>query len=101
MANTYHDQLAGSDLHDNKVYPVTGTPLPAWTQTDARYPRQTLTLTTTSPLAGGGDLSADRTLSIPAATGLANGYLTSTDWATFNNKGGEILLRHWAFRFDG
>jgi hypothetical protein len=37
MANTYHDQLTGSDLHDNKVYPATGTPLPSWTQTDARY----------------------------------------------------------------
>jgi hypothetical protein len=26
------------------------------------------------------------TVSIPAATGLVNGYLTSTDWTTFNNK---------------
>ena len=37
MANITHDQLAGGDLHDNKLYPATGTPLPAWTQTDARY----------------------------------------------------------------
>ena len=43
-------------------------------------------INTTSPLVGGGDLSADRTLSIPAATSSVNGYLTSTDWTTFNNK---------------
>jgi hypothetical protein len=43
-------------------------------------------IATTSPLVGGGDLSADRTLSIPAATTSVNGYLTSTDWTTFNNK---------------
>jgi len=46
----------------------------------------TRTIGTTSPLVGGGDLSADRTLSIPAATTSVNGYLTSTDWTTFNNK---------------
>jgi nitrogen fixation protein len=43
-------------------------------------------INTTSPLVGGGDLSADRTLSIPAATTSVNGYLTSTDWNTFNGK---------------
>jgi len=43
-------------------------------------------INTTSPLVGGGDLSADRTLSIPAATTSVNGYLTSTDWTTFNSK---------------
>lgn len=44
----------------------------------------TRTLTTTAPLAGGGDLSANRTLSIPVATSTANGYVSSTDWASFN-----------------
>jgi hypothetical protein len=44
------------------------------------------TISTTAPLAGGGDLSANRTLSIPAATTSADGYLTSTDWNTFNGK---------------
>ena len=44
------------------------------------------TINTTAPLTGGGDLSADRTLSMPAATTSASGYLTSTDWNTFNNK---------------
>ncbi len=79
-----------------------------------------LTLSTTSPLSGGGDLSSNRTLSIAdaaadgstkgaatftaadfnaasgvvsidysngqAASGSAKGFLTSTDWTTFNNK---------------
>ena len=43
-------------------------------------------INTTSPLAGGGDLSADRTLSITQATTSTDGYLSSTDWNTFNNK---------------
>ena len=47
---------------------------------------QTRLINTTSPLLGGGDLSADRTLSIQQATSLQDGYLSSTDWTTFNNK---------------
>ena len=41
---------------------------------------------TTAPLAGGGDLSANRTLSIPQANGSTDGFLDSADWTTFNNK---------------
>ena len=44
------------------------------------------TISTTSPLQGGGDLSANRTLSITQATTSTDGYLSSTDWNTFNNK---------------
>ena len=47
----------------------------------------TRTIATTAPLQGGGDLSADRTLSIPQASNTINGYLSSGDWITFNNKG--------------
>jgi hypothetical protein len=86
MANTYHDQLSGSDLHDNKVYSATGTPLPTWTQTDARYARQNRTLNTTAPLQGGGDLSADRTLSILAASTSQSGYLSAADFVAFTGK---------------
>jgi len=43
-------------------------------------------ISTTAPLAGGGDLSTNRTLSITQATTSTNGYLSSTDWNTFNNK---------------
>jgi hypothetical protein len=46
----------------------------------------TITIGTTAPLQGGGDLTANRTLSITQATTSANGFLTSTDWNTFNNK---------------
>jgi len=41
---------------------------------------------TTAPLSGGGALTGDLTLSIPAAATSQNGYLSSTDWNTFNNK---------------
>ena len=44
------------------------------------------TISTTAPLTGGGDLSANRTLSIPQATGSVDGFLDSADWTTFNNK---------------
>jgi len=44
------------------------------------------TISTTSPLSGGGDLSANRTLSIAQATTSVDGYLSATDWTTFNNK---------------
>ena len=46
----------------------------------------TRTISTTTPLTGGGDLSANRTLAINQATTGADGYLSSTDWNTFNNK---------------
>ena len=43
-------------------------------------------VSTTSPLGGGGALSSDLTLTIQLATTSASGYLSSTDWNTFNNK---------------
>jgi len=86
MANTFHDQLTGSDLHDSKVYPATGSELSSWTPTDGRYTRQSRSIATTAPLTGGGTLVADRTLSIPAATGAIDGYLKALDWETFNGK---------------
>lgn len=50
------------------------------------------TISTTAPLSGGGDLTANRTLSISQATTSVNGYLSSTDWNTFNGKQGTITL---------
>ena len=44
------------------------------------------TISTTSPLSGGGALSSNLTLSISQANTSTNGYLSSTDWNTFNNK---------------
>lgn len=44
------------------------------------------TISTTAPLTGGGDLSTNRTFAISQA-GVANdGFLSSADWNSFNNK---------------
>ena len=46
------------------------------------------TLTITSPLSGTSyNGSAAVSIGIPVATSIANGYLSSTDWSTFNSKG--------------
>jgi hypothetical protein len=47
----------------------------------------TRTISTTSPITGGGDLTANRTIAITQANSGQDGYLSSTDWATFNGKG--------------
>jgi len=52
------------------------------------YVPQTRTISTTSPITGGGDLSTNRTIAIPVATTSADGYLSSIDWTTFNGKAG-------------
>jgi len=44
------------------------------------------TISTTAPLSGGGDLTANRTLSITQASTSTDGFLSSADWNTFNNK---------------
>ena len=43
-------------------------------------------ISTTAPLTGGGDLSANRTLAITQSSASEDGYLSSTDWSTFNGK---------------
>jgi hypothetical protein len=45
------------------------------------------TINTTSPITGGASLSSDLTISIPQATTSVDGYLSHTDWNTFNSKG--------------
>lgn len=64
---------------------------PLWTvltlnNVDPTQVPATRLINTTAPLTGGGNLSADRTLSIPAATSSVDGYLTAVDWSTFNSK---------------
>jgi hypothetical protein len=51
----------------------------------AKVPTSRL-VSTTAPLAGGGSLASNLTLSIPAASGAQNGYLSSGDWSAFNSK---------------
>ena len=46
----------------------------------------TRTISTTTPLQGGGDLSANRTLTILQSGTAQNGYLSSVDWNTFDGK---------------
>ena len=46
----------------------------------------TRAINTTAPIAGGGDLSADRTLTCNVASGSQAGCLASADWTTFNSK---------------
>ena len=41
---------------------------------------------TASPLIGGGDLTASRTVGITQAGALTDGYLSSADWNAFNSK---------------
>jgi hypothetical protein len=47
--------------------------------------QSTITITTTAPLQGGGDLSQNRTFSITKATGSVDGYLDHTDYTTISN----------------
>lgn len=44
----------------------------------------TRAINTTAPLTGGGDLSADRTISMPAATASVDGYATATQITKLN-----------------
>ena len=46
----------------------------------------TRSISTTTPLQGGGDLSANRTLSILQSNTTQSGFLSNTDWNTFNGK---------------
>jgi hypothetical protein len=52
----------------------------------------TRSISTTPPLVGGGDLSSNRTISIPQVTGSVDGYLSATDWTTFNSKQAALTL---------
>lgn len=39
-----------------------------------------------APLTGGGDLGTNKTIAMPKATASVDGYLSATDWNSFNNK---------------
>jgi hypothetical protein len=65
----------------------TGTLADARIASAATWNAKESALTFSSPLS-----RATNTISIPAATTSVNGYLTSTDWTTFNNKQTTITL---------
>lgn len=80
----------------NSTLEAFGGGAPQWTEVTIFNvaPQQVPTsrlINTTAPLMGGGNLMTDRTLSIPQATGAADGYLSQTDWTTFNNKLTSVL----------
>lgn len=85
-----HNVYAPSPTNNQSIY---------WNSTNSRYQLNTIggilgytpanaatTISTTAPLQGGGDLSTNRTFSITQAGASTDGYLSSTDWNTFNNK---------------
>jgi hypothetical protein len=51
---------------------------------------KTITITPNAPLTGGGDLSANRSISINQSGTSSDGFLSSTDWNTFNNKQNQL-----------
>lgn len=63
-----------------------GTITASLTGTASGNPPNARTISTTAPLTGGGDLSANRIFGITQSTTSTNGYLSSTDWNTFNSK---------------
>jgi len=80
-----HSKLKTSQVQNDST--VTGTNADdALEHLDSTKVPTTRTISTTAPITGGGDLSANRTLSMPQATTLVDGYLSATDWNTFNSK---------------
>jgi len=80
-----HSKLKTSQVQNDST--VTGTNADdALEHLDSTKVPTTRTISTTAPLSGGGDLSANRTLSITQANTSTNGFLSSTDWNTFNSK---------------
>ncbi len=57
-------------------------------------------ITATSPLTGG-TITGSGSIGIPAATTSANGYLTSTDWNTFNGKQSSLSLASGTYTNGG
>ncbi len=75
--------LGQTAISGGNVYVANGTTSSAnWMQLTPA----SRTISTTAPLSGGGDLTANRTISMTQANGSTNGWLSSADWTTFNNK---------------
>jgi hypothetical protein len=80
-----HSKLKTSQVQNDST--VTGTNADdALEHLDSSKVPTTRTISTTAPLSGGGDLTANRTLSITQASTSTDGFLSSTNWNTFNGK---------------
>lgn len=89
-AKWQHQHLNASQVNDDSAVTVTNVK-DALDHLNTVKVETTRSISTTSPLAGGGDLSANRTLSITQATTSTDGYLSSTDWNTFNGKQASLV----------
>lgn len=78
-----------------------GTITAALTGTASGNALSTRLISTTAPLTGGGDLSADRTLVIAKATSSVDGYLAATDFTTFSGKQSSTLTSAHLFVGNG
>ena len=85
LQSTVDGELEESLITNTELGYLTGLLSNAQDQIDSKAPNARL-LNTTTPLQGGGDLSADRTLSILQAGAIQDGYLSSVDWNTFDGK---------------
>lgn len=79
----------GSNLNGIGFVKVLGTTI---SYDNSTYSPTSRSISTTSPLSGGGDLSANRTISISQANGSTSGYLSASDWTTLMGKQAAITL---------
>lgn len=82
QSNLYTTDL--TETRDHYLPNASGTL--ALTSDLSSYVPTTRIINTTGALTGGGALSGNLTLSMAQSSGSANGYLSSTDWSTFNAK---------------
>jgi hypothetical protein len=60
-----------------------------------------ISISAASPLSGGGNLTANRTISISQSSASVDGYLSSSDWTTFNSKLGLLQVTSVTFSVAG
>lgn len=85
LQSTVDGELEESAVTNTELGYVSGVTSGIQGQLDSKTPLTRL-INTTAPLQGGGDLTTDRTLSILQSGTAQDGYLSQTDWNTFNDK---------------
>jgi len=93
ITGTLSDQTDLQTALDEKQATLTGTgDVPGLTAALAGKVPTTRTISTTAPLTGGGDLSADRTLAIDPATTSAAGSMSAADKAKLDGLSAGLVL---------
>jgi hypothetical protein len=85
LQSTVNGELEESNVTNTELNYLSGVNSNIQDQMDSKVPL-TRNIDTTSPLQGGGTLETDKTLSILQSGTAQDGYLSSTDWNTFNDK---------------